>query len=78
MSFWEVMKEEAEKLAGGRKIESRINFQEDNDIRALQEKRKILKKKKQTNKSNTDKVEYAEVKKTFRKKRRTRALQRRK
>ena len=70
------MKEEAEKLAEGRKIESRIDSQEDNDIRALEEKRKTLRNKE--NKSNRDKVEYAEVKKAVRKKRRTRARRRRK
>ena len=64
------MKEEAEKHAVGRKIESRID-----NIRAIEEKRKTLRNKE--NKSHRDQVEYAEVIKV-RKKRTATARRRRK
>ena len=75
-NFCEIMKEEAEKLAGGKKPECKIESQEDKEIRILDERRKALRNKE--NKSNIEKVEYAEVRKTVKKKRRFRARRKRK
>ena len=65
------MKEEAEKLAGGKKPECKIESQEDKEIRILDDRRKALRNKENT--SNIEKVEYVEVRKTVTKKRRIRA-----
>ena len=75
-TFCEVMIKEANKLAGEKDTPTKIETEEDIEIRELDDCRKKLRNKEC--KSNTENIEYAELKKTVKKKRRTRARRKRK
>ena len=76
-TFSEIMKEESKKLASRRsKDKAPVETPNDKEIRELDEKRKRLRNVE--NKSDREKIEYAEIKKTVKKKRRIRARRKRK
>ena len=75
-TFTEILKEEAKKLASRSKDKPPAETPNDKEIRELDEKRKRLRNVE--NKSDRDKIEYAEIKKTVKKKRRIRARRKRK
>ena len=75
-TFCEVMTKEANELAGGKETPTKIETEEDMEIRELDDSRKKLRNKE--HKSTIENIEYAELKKTVKKKRRTRARRKRK
>ena len=76
-TFSDIMKEEAKKLASGSKDKPQVEeTPEDKEIQELDDKRKRLRNVEI--KSNREKTEYAEIKKTVKKKRRIRARRKRK
>ena len=70
-SFSEIMKEEANELAGKTKEEPPALSTEDQEIKQLEDRRKELRKKE--DRSQREKIEYTELKKTVKKKRRQRS-----
>ena len=62
------MKEEANKLAGKTKEEAPVLSTEDEEIKQLEDRRKELRKKE--GRSQREKIEYTELNKTVKKKRR--------
>ena len=65
-SFSEIMKEEANKLAGKTKEEAPVLSTEDQEIKQLEDRRKELRKKE--GRSQREKIEYTELNKTVKKK----------
>ena len=61
-SFNEIMKEEANKLAGKTKEETRVLSTKDQEIKQLEDRRKELKKNE--DRSQREKIEYTELNKT--------------
>ena len=70
-SFSEIMKEEANTLAGKTKEDAPVLSTEDQEIKQLEDRRKELRKKE--DRSQREKVEYTELNKTVKKKRRQRS-----
>ena len=69
-SFSEIMKEEANKLAGKIKEEPPVLSTEDQEIKQLEDKRR-------EDRPQTEKIEYTELNKTVKKKRRQRSRKKR-
>ena len=69
------MKEEANKLAGKTKEEAPVLSTEDQEIKQLEDRRKELRKK--GDRSQREKIEYAELNKAVKKKRRHRSRKKR-
>ena len=65
-TFCDIMSKEAKEIAGGKDTPTKIESEEDIEIRKMDEKRKRLRNKE--SKSTTEKIEYAELKKTVKKK----------
>ena len=70
-SFNEIMKEEANKLAGKTKEEAPVLSTEDQEIKQLEDRRKEFKKKQY--RSQREKIEYSELNKMVKKKQRQRS-----
>ena len=70
------IREAAKEVCGERQREKKEQNAEDKEIEELETRRKMLRKR--DNKSTTEKIEYAELNKTVKKKRRTRARRKRK
>ena len=70
-SFSEIMKEEANKLAGRTKEEPPVLPREDKEIKQLEDRRKELRKGE--DKSQREKIEYTELNKMMKKKCRKRS-----
>ena len=74
-SFSEIMKEEANKLAGRAKGEPPVLSREDQEMKKLEDRRKELRKKE--DRSHREKIEYTQLNKTVKKKRRQRSQKKR-
>ena len=74
-SFSEIMKEEANKLAGKTKEEAPVLSTKDQEIKQLEDRSKELRKKE--DRSQREKIEYTELNKTVKKKHRQRSRKKR-